>query len=564
MSGLAANVLRRAAQCLLGCCLVLVLPLPLRAQEQTAPAPHAGHAMVSPPPAPGQAGTTTPGELPEAIRKPIPLMTKALGPFTRPISSTSTDAQAYFNQGMQMMFAFARPDAIRSFRAAWAADPACAICHWGEAWAWGSYLNEPMDAEDAPFAYAASRRALELKPKASAVERDYIDALAVRYVKDFDPEKRRVQDEAYAESMKRLSEKYPQDLDARTLYADALFLLEPRRGRRDVNAPSVQRLHGVLEGILARDPKHPGACHLYVHATESTVRPDKAEACAEYLGKSIPGASHINHMPSHTWNEVGRWGDSVRANLDAVHSDLKADIGEGFAIYPSHNLHMLLYAASMDGQGGIATMAGRDYAKRMNGDTMYQVLTLVRFGRFDEILEVEKRPERPIPAGMWDFARGYAYLRTGQADMARLYLGRVRKGAETPKAEFRDHPASRLLGLVGDLLEGEILREERQLDAAIAKFESAVAHDDALEYDEPEPLPFTARHWLGAALIEAGRFTDAERVYREDLTQHPRNGWSLLGLRLAIEGQGRTDAAVVAELEKAWARADTWTRASRF
>jgi len=564
MSGLTANLPRLAAWFIPACCGLLVFPIALRAQEQTTSASHAGHAMASPAPPPGQAGATKPGELPAAIAKPIPLMPKALGPFTRKISSSNAEAQAYFTQGMQMMFAFAKPDAIRSFRAAWAADPTCAICYWGEAWAWGSYLNEKMDAEDAPFAYAASRRALDLKAKASPVERDYIDALAVRYVKDFDPEKRLAQDEAYAESMRRLSEKYPDDLDARTLYADALFLLEPRRGKRDVNAPGVQRLHGVLEGILARDAKHPGACHLYVHATESTVRPDKAEFCAEYLGKAIPGASHINHMPSHTWNEVGRWGDSVRANLDAVHSDLKADIGEGFAIYPSHNLHMLLYAASMDGQGAIATMAGRDYAKRVRGDTMYQVLTLLRFGRFDEVLEVKTRPERPIPAGMWDFAQGYAYLRTGQVDMARVYLGRVRKGAETPKAEFRDHPASRLLGLVGDLLEGEILREEQQLDAAIAKFESAVVHDDALEYDEPEPLPFPARHWLGAALIEAKRFTDAERVYREDLKQHPRNGWSLLGLEQAIEGQGRTDPTVTADLEKAWARADTWTRASRF
>ena len=543
-------------------CVVVTMAVKAPAQEQTAAAPHTGHAAAptaaTPAPSPAK-----PGDLPEIIRKPIPLMPKALGPYTRAISSRNAEAQAFFTQGTQMMFAFAKADAIRSFRAAWTADPDCAICYWGEAWAWGSYLNEKMPADDAPFAYAASRTALSLKSKASPVERDYIDALAVRYVKDFDPEKRRVQDEAYVESTRRLSEKYPDDLDARTLYADALFLLEPRKGRRDVDSPNIKRLHGVLEGILARDPKHPGACHLYVHATESTVRPDKAEACAEYLGKSIPGASHINHMPSHTWNEVGRWGDSVRSNLDAVQSDLKAEIGEGFAIYPEHNLHMLLYAASMDGQGAIATTAGRDYARRSN-DTMYQVLTLVRFGRFAEVLDVKARPTRAIPGGLWDFAQGYAYLRTGQADMARVYLARVRKGAETPKAEFRDHPASRLLGLVADLLDGEILRDEKQLDAAIARFESAVAHDDALEYDEPEPLPFPARHWLGAALIEAKRFEEAEGVYRKDLEQHPRNGWSLLGLRQALEGQGRTDAAVDADLEKAWARADTWTRSSRF
>ena len=493
--------------------------------------------MASPAPAPGPAGTRKPGDLPEAIAKPIPLMPKALGPFTRKISSSNADAQAYFTQGMQMMFAFAKQDAIRSFRAAWAADPTCAICYWGEAWAWGSYLNEKMDAEDAPFAYAASRKALDLKAKASPVERDYIDALAVRYVKDFDAEKRRAQDEAYAESMRRLSEKYPDDLDARTLYADALFLLEPRRGKRDMNTPGVQRLHGVLEGILARDAKHPGACHLYVHATESTVRPEKAEACAEY-----PRQVHSwrePHQP-HALAHVERGGALGRLRARQPRCRAFRPQGRhrrGLRHLSVHNLHMLLYAASMDGQGAIATMAGRDYAKRVRGDTMYQVLTLLRFGRFDEILEVKTRPERPIPAGLWDFAQGYAYLRTGQVDMAKLYLGRVRKGAETPKAEFRDHPASRLLGLVGDLLEGEILREEKQLDAAIAKFESAVVQDDALEYDEPEPLPFPARHWLGAALIEAKQFADAERVYREDLKQHPRNGWSLLGLTQAIEGQ---------------------------
>jgi tetratricopeptide (TPR) repeat protein len=548
-------IVRLAVSAVLSCGVAAAHPAFGR-QEAT----HAGHpAPSSPVPA-----AATAGELPAAVREPIGLLTKALGTFSHPISSRQPEAQKFFDQGYQMMFAFARIDAIRSFREAWKRDPACAICHWGEAWAWGSYLNEKMPAEDAPFAYAASRRALALRDNASESERAYIDAMAVRYVESFDAARRRDQDEAYAEAMRQVVERFPSDLDAATLYADALFLLEPRQGRRDVHAPAIKRLHGVLEGILARDAKHPGACHLYVHATESTVRPDKAEACAEFLGTSIPGASHINHMPSHTWNEVGRWGDSVRANLDAVRSDQKADVGEGFAIYPEHNLHMLLYAASMDGQGAIATTAGRDYAKRRRGDTMYQVLTLLRFGRFDEVLAVTTRPDRPIPGGMWDFAQGYAYLRTGQPDMAKLYLARVRKGAATPKAAFRDHPADRLLGLVADLLEGEILRDEQQLDGAIVCFTRAVAHDDALQYDEPEPLPFPARHWLGAALLEAKRFADAEQVYRQDLEQHPRNGWSLLGLQQALAGLGRPDPAVDAALVQSWARSDTWVRASRF
>ncbi|HYU78899.1 MAG TPA: hypothetical protein VEK56_07925 [Vicinamibacterales bacterium] len=501
--------------------------------------------------------------MPKYVSEPISLYKTGLGPFTRKISSSNREAQAFFDQGFQMMHAFAKLDAVRSFREAWKRDPECAICYWGEGWAWGSYLNGPMSAEQSPFAYAATQKALALKDKATPKERVFIDALAVRYVKDFDVKTRVDQDRAYAEAMRKVYEAYPDDLDAGTLYADALFLLEPRRGTRDVNAPNIKRLHAVLEGVLAKDPRHPGACHLYVHATESTVKPEKAEACAQFLGSTIPGASHINHMPSHTFNEVGRWGDSVRANLDAWHSDQKADLGEGFAIYPDHNLHMLLYAASMDGQGAIAMQAARDYAKRTN-DTMYQVLTFIRFGRFDEVLDVTKRPERPVPAAAWDFAQGYAYLRTGQADFAKVYLARIEKTAETSTSEFRNHPPKRLLGVLAGILQGEIARDAKDLPAAIAAFEQAVASDDALEYDEPEPLPFPARHWLGAALLESTQYGDAERVYREDLKQHPHNGWSLLGLQQALKAQGKPTKEVDADLAASWSRSDTWIRASRF
>jgi tetratricopeptide (TPR) repeat protein len=528
------------------CCIV--------AAAQQAPAPHTEHA---------QSAANDPGPLPKYVADPIPLYTAALGPFHRKISTTNPEAQAFFDQGFQMMYAFAKLDAVRSFREAWKRDPNCAICHWGEAWAWGSYLNGPMSAEQSPFAYAAAKKALALRDKAPPQEQAFIDAIQARYVQNFDVKTRVEQDRAYADAMHKVAQRYPDDLDAATLYADALFLLEPRRGTRDVNAPNVKRLHAALETVLNRDPKHPGACHLYVHATESTVRPDKAEACATFLGNTIPGASHINHMPSHTFNEVGRWGDSVRANLQAWHSDQKADYGEGFAIYPDHNLHMLLYAAAMDGQGAIAIQAGKDYAKRTN-DTMYHVLTLLRFGRFDEILEITKRPARELPGAIWDFAQGYAYLRTKQHDFAGVYLTRVKKAAETSKAEFRGHTAKNLLGVLVGILEGEIAREAKDLPAALAAFERAVAADDALDYDEPEPLPFPARHWLGAAQIEAKKYAEAEKTYRDDLADHPHNGWSLLGLQQALKAQGKSDPDVDKDLQASWSRSDTWTRSSRF
>jgi tetratricopeptide (TPR) repeat protein len=509
------------------------------------------------------AQTPPPRSLYERYTEPIQIFTAGLGSFTKPISSASKDAQAFFDQGFQMMYAFAKPEAVRSFREAWKRDPACAICHWGEAWAWGSYLNAPMTAQEAPYAYAAAQKALSLKQRATAKERALIDAIAVRYVEKFDAATRVEQDRAYAAAMQQVAEQYPDDLEIATLYADALFLLEPRRGTRDVNDPNVQRLHRVLESILTRDVRHPGACHLYVHATESTTVPGRAEACAEFLGRSIPGASHINHMPSHTWNEIGRWGDSVRANLDAWHSDQKAAIGQGFAIYPEHNLHMLLYAASYDGQGAIAMRAGKDYTK-LTGHSFYEVLTLIRFGRFDEVLEVTNRPKPDVEGGLWDFAQGYAHLKQGHVDFATLYLGRVKKAAETSKAGFRFHSAKDLLGIAAGILEGEMQRHAGDLNGAIASFRRAAEAQAALLYDEPEPLPFSAFHWLGAALLEAKRFDEAEQAYRTELKDHPHNGWSLLGLQQALEGKGITSAEVSADLAASWSRADTWIRSSRF
>lgn len=500
---------------------------------------------------------------PAGYLAPIKLFAVGLGPYTRPISSKNSEAQAFFTQGMQLMYAFDKIDAVRSFRMSWAKDPDCAICYWGEAWAWGSYLNGPMSASDAPHAWEALQNAIKLKDRATANERAFIDALSVRYVEKFDAAKRVDQDRAYAEAMKKLSERYPDDLDALTLYGDALFLLEPRRGSRDADAPNIKRLLGVFEQVLAKDIRHPGACHLYVHATEATKVPGKAEACADFLGSSIPGASHINHMPSHTYNRIGRWNDAVRANLDAWHSDQKAAMGEAFAIYPDHNLHMLLFAASYDGQGAIAIQAGKDYAKTTK-DTSYYALTLLRFGRFDEIAAITPRPSGDVPGGFWDFAQAYAKLRLGHAEDARKDLEGLLKRADSSNGRFRSNTAKALIGCLAAILEGEIQRQEGDLKAAISSFERAAKFEDEFVYDEPEPLPFSARHWLGAALLDANRPADAERIYTEELAIHPHNGWSLFGLRQALAAQGKPTTDVEKELTQAWARADVWLKASRF
>jgi tetratricopeptide (TPR) repeat protein len=517
--------------------------------------------------APAVTRAQTPG-YPPSFSDPMPLAHAGLGPFSRPITTSSPEAQAFFDQGIQLLYAFAPLDAARSFREAERADPGCAMCWFGEAWAWGPYLNGPMGPDDAPRAYHAIQRAKDLsKEHATPVERALIEAMTVRYEPTHDADRRRSLDEAWSRATADVYARYPEDLDVGTLYGESLMLLQERRGRKDINDPAVQKVHHVFEEVLARDIAHPGACHLYVHATEATVRPDKAEACADLLGNSIPGASHINHMPSHTYNRVGRWGDAVRANIQAWHSDLKAEVGEGFAIYPSHNLHMLLFAASMDGQGAVAIQAGKDYGKMMDGGQFYHALALLRFGRFDEILAMHDAPEGTIFRGFWNFAQGYAQLRSGNPAEARRLLAEVRRATdEHPDDQFRGHPAKELLGVVSGILEGEILRDQGDLDGAIRVLESAVDLEDGLRYDEPEPLNFTARHWLGATLLEAGMADEAETVYRLSLDDHPHNGWSLFGLEQALRAQGKDAQAEAthAEFEDAWARADHWIRASRY
>jgi tetratricopeptide (TPR) repeat protein len=502
--------------------------------------------------------------LPADFDEPIRLYTAGLGKFSRPISSPNPKAQAYFNQGFQLMYAFAKAEAGRSFREAQRQDPDCAICYWGEAWAWGPYVNGRMLPEHAARAYAAIQKAVALSGvHADVQEQALIRAMAVRYVERFDPATRLEQDRAYADAMGRLHSTYPDDLDVATLYAEALFLLLPRPGAFAVDEPTVARVLATLEGALKRNLRHAGACHLYIHMIELTPEPERAAACAEHLADSIPGASHINHMPAHIWTRMGRWGDAVQASLRAWQSDQGAAKGTGFMTYPAHDLHMLMFAAAMDGQRSVALQAARGFA-RLTSDSMLLSLALVRFGQFDQAATLGERPAGDISAGMWDFAQGYAALRRGDRTAAGAALERLERTAGTSTATFKVHPAKTLLGVVAGILSGEIARAGGDSARATTAFERAVTLQDSLLIDDPEPLPFAARHWLGAALIDQRRFAEAERVYRDDLVRHPHNGWALTGLLQALKAQGKPALEAASDLRASWSRADMRIQSSRF
>jgi tetratricopeptide (TPR) repeat protein len=499
----------------------------------------------------------------------VPLY-ETLGTLTRTITTDAPLAQRYFDQGLRLTYGFGHAEAVRSYRAALESDDGCAMCWWGVAWARGPYINAEMDSASAVEAFAAVQEAKRRASAGTEIERALIDAMATRYVAEPTDANRPGLDSAYAAAMRDVVRRFPYDLDAATLLAEALMVLRPwdqwtRDGRPQ---PGTEEVLAVLESVLGRDIGHPGACHLYIHAVEASLDPERAQPCAELLGAAIPGASHIPHMPSHIWMRIGRYGDGVRANQRAWHADLQAVQGQAVPIYPTHNLHMLLFAASMDGQSAVAWQAAKDLARISESNAFYVPLVLVRFGRWDDVMDLEDAPDDPFRRALWSYARGYAHLRSGVIDSARAHLAALETTlAETgDSARFRGHRQSDLLGIARASLGADVAAADARWDDAVEHLRAAVPLEDSLEYDEPEPWIVPVRHVLGAVLLEAGRFAEAERAYREALSDHPENGWSLFGLERALRAQDRQAEAdeVRQRLDRAWSRADVWLRSSRF
>ncbi len=500
----------------------------------------------------------------------IPLF-ENLGDYGRTITTDSEQAQAYFNQGLRLAYGFARPEAIRSFQVAQRHDPQCALCAWGEAWALGPYQNNPGGVGDPQHAKAAAQRALALAEGAEPWERALVEAMAFRYPSPDDDADPQQLTRHYAEAMEEATAAHPDDLDVRTLYAESLMLFRPWDLYQPDGEPypETQTVIEELETVLDAELGHGGACHLYIHTVEA-YEPTRAEACADRLADAIPGVSHIQHMPSHIYMNIGRYGDSVRANQRARQRDQAARHDAAVSTYAPHNTLMLVYSAWMDGQSGVALSAARDIGRERTEDIFHYSLQLARFGRWEELLNQDGAPDAAFQAAMWHFAQGLAQLRTGDADSAREHLAKIRATREDTPADatyhFFGHSQRDLLDIATGILAGEIAAEAGRLDEARAKLQAAIALEDGLAYSEPEPWPIPTRHVLGAVLLEAGQAEEAEAVYRDALAIHPDNGWSLKGLEQSLAAQGReTQAAEAAKsFEQAWARADVWLPASRF
>jgi tetratricopeptide (TPR) repeat protein len=510
-----------------------------------------------------------------------------LGKHTFKVTTRSPRAQLFVNQGLNLSYGFNHAEALRSFKEAARLDPDCAMALWGQALVQGPNINVPMDpAAEAP-ALEAARKAVALKGKVTLKERDYIDAVAQRY--SGKAEDRSARDKAYADAMRAVSKKYPSDLDAATLFAEAAMDLRPWHYWLPDGEPQpgIQEVVQTLEAVLAKDPDHPGANHLYIHVVEA-VAPARAEKAAERLLPLVPGAGHLVHMPGHIFYGVGRYADAVSVNQKAVLADedyiaqCRAQGIYPLGYYP-HNTHFLAGAAMMEGASKQAIDAAVKTAALDPVDAVKQVPVLQayllvpysaweRFGKWDEILAASEAPfDSPFSRGVWHYARGRAFIGKGKLDEARAELQKVRDVLADPDlaklpATFSYNTPGGILRIAPEVLEGELAAKQGDLPGAVAHLETAVRFEDALTYTEPPDWPYPVRHDLGAVLLQANRAAEAEVVYWDDLRQHPRNGWSLYGLAQALKAQGKTDLAAQAEerFKKAWEHADVTLQASRF
>jgi tetratricopeptide (TPR) repeat protein len=527
-----------------------------------------------------------PGSLPAAGRGseklPGPLF-DGWGDLHHPVTTSSAQAQRYFDQGLRQLFGFNHREAIRSFRSAAHLDPRCVMAYWGVAYAHGPHVNRPMDSNDTVQAWAALESARAAGGAMSAREKAYLTALEKRYQATHHDD-RAALDRAFADAMRSLVREYPDDLDAQVMFAEALMNTMPWDywTRDRTPKPETAEILEALRLVLARAPNHPGANHYYIHAVEAGPNPELGIPSADRLREHAPMAGHLVHMPSHIYVRVGQYQDAILANERAVRADrdyIRHCRAQGFypgAYYP-HNMHFLWWAQLFEGRSRDALRSARqvaDYAtdnycglnKALEGPRLRHLpwLTMARFGRWNEILAVPRPSDTNdflIDRAFWHFTRGLALAATGDAAGAgqeQSALSAIASSEGAKRLSSPQFPAADTLVVASHWLAGKVAGARGEKKLMIDELEKAAAAEEAIPYMEPSYWPVPVRPTLGAAYLQVDDPARAEKEFRKDLSRWPRHAWSLLGLETALRRQGRDAAAdlVKAEFEKAWKRAD--------
>jgi tetratricopeptide (TPR) repeat protein len=517
--------------------------------------------------------------------QPIEPFFSGLGPYTRKVTTNSKTAQKYFDQGLAFLYGYNYDESIRSFEAAAASDPNCPMAFWGIAMANGGGVNDDQaNAARAVAAWNAAKTALQLSDKASPVEKALIKAVNKRYAMP-PPFDRKPLDESYADAMRGVWQAYPDDADVGALTAKAILRTQTLDVCRAPGKPlpALDEALRTLDTVLAKHPDHPLALHVLIHAVEGSDHPERGEAAADRLRNFAPGLGHLTHMPTHIDIRRGRWQQAVIASEKAIEADriyqqIVTDPGY-YRSFMIHDNHMLAYAAAMQGQSQKATQTIQEMlagipdeyiAHDVNGVDFFFAMPYelaLRFGRWDAMLaEPAPRPYFPVATALWHFGRGVAYAaqhQLGEAKFEQALFSSARQSVP-PGARFLDNDAAKMFDIAAGVLDGEILYREGKVEEALAKLREAVRGEDRLRYGEPPEWVQPVRHVLGATLMDAGRYAEAETVYREDLVRHPENGWSLFGLSQSLRKQKKNAeaAAVAARFNTVWQYADIKLTAS--
>jgi tetratricopeptide (TPR) repeat protein len=502
-----------------------------------------------------------------------------LGDHHFPITTATPEAQVYFDHGIRLLYGFNHDEAARYFRRAAELDPLAPMPYWGVALSIGpNYNDTAVDAARAQATYDAVANAERRAGNASARERDYIAALKLRYPSPEPKSDWLGFHRAYSEAMRAMVQKYPDDVDAATMLAESLMMLRPWQlwSLEGEPAPGTLELVAVLESVLKRDPDHPGANHFYIHAVEASRNLERAIPSALRLMRLTPGAGHLVHMPGHIFLQTGDFDLAAETNVKASAAD-RAFIERTGAtgVYPlmywTHNIHFIAYARAQQGRYEDAKQAAAEMLanvgdgdltmQMLEGFRLYPAMVDLRFHRWDTLLAApEPATTRGLSHAFWRYARAMALAAQGKARDAAAEQRRFERerAALPPERQYLiNNKAADVLALAAATLDAQLAQARGDGAAAAAAWRRALTLEAALQYDEPPAWFYTVRQSLGATLLRAGDHSEAERVFRDALATHPRDGRLLYGLWQTLLAQGRGSEALLVEQQfaRAWADA---------